>query len=275
MAYGHNTNFKMNLEDMFMKKINLFVLAFIACVFMMGSSVVSMAASGSKAKDKIPPKISSVKVSNISSDGYKISCKAVDNVAVTKVMVAVWTNANGQDDLRWYQAKLKGDTATLAINSSDHNYESGKYITHIYVYDAAGNVTGNSSMENKVNIPKRPELDFSRAMKKWKDKSYSNGNYKNVASQCHGWALNCGNLLTNTDPLKWKKKYDLNNIKSGDIIRFNRPHTIIIQRVNGNTVTYADCNWYRSNTVKYNNTCSKSQLTKKFGSLGYVLVCPK
>lgn len=117
------------------------------------------------------------------------------------------------------------------------------------------------------------EFDISKAKKVYPDKSVWTGSYKG-AGECHGWALSAANKVTGSDPLRWKKVYNLNSIKAGDIIRFNHPHTILVTDVNGKEVTYADCNWYKRNTVKYNQKIQKSKLTKKFGSLVYVLVRP-
>ena len=52
----------------------------------------------------------------------------------TEVDFAVWTQANGQDDIVWYrgvQTAPKTWTATIPI--SDHHYETGQYEVHTYV----------------------------------------------------------------------------------------------------------------------------------------------
>lgn len=120
-------------------------------------------------------------------------------------------------------------------------------------------------------------LDWTSVRKQYKDKSYWNGTYKGKASQCHGFALLVASKVTGSDPLSWKKAYNLNSLKAGDVVRFQRakgPHTILITAVSGNTITYVDCNWYAKNTVKWDNTISKNKLTSKFGVLQYVLVRP-
>lgn len=49
-------------------------------------SLLTGEAASVKTEDKTPPLISRVKVSNISSKGYRITYTVTDNVGVTKVM---------------------------------------------------------------------------------------------------------------------------------------------------------------------------------------------
>ena len=94
--------------------------------------------------DETPPVISDIKVTDVSVDGYTVSCKVTDNVGVQYVTFPTWTVANGQDDLadNWWETQRgtkSGDTYTFRVNTSEHNAETGDYITHIYAYDHAGN----------------------------------------------------------------------------------------------------------------------------------------
>ncbi len=142
---------------------------------------------------------------------------------------------------------------------------------HVYSYHSG------KAQQWKLTKVSDSVLDWSKVRNEYKDKSYWNGSYKGRAWQCHGFALTLGSEVTGSDPLNWKKAYNLNNLKAGDIVRFRRakgPHTILITAVSGNTVTYVDCNWYAKNTVKWDNKISKDKLTDKFGSLQYVLVRP-
>lgn len=95
-----------------------------------------------------PPVISNVKVENLTSEGYDVSCTVTDNVGVNRVVFPTWTALNGQDDLaqEWWAVDHKatlgtrnGDTWTFHVNIADHNNEHGAYLTHIYAYDGAGN----------------------------------------------------------------------------------------------------------------------------------------
>lgn len=102
------------------------------------------------------PVISEVKVVSITPDGYRVSCKATDNVGVTDVRFPTWTSHNGQDDIgEWksYGTKV-GDIYTFDVRVSDHNNEHGIYYTHIYAYDLAGNVA-SSNISSRVAVPNK------------------------------------------------------------------------------------------------------------------------
>lgn len=97
-------------------------------------------------QDSSAPTITNVKVTDISINGYTVSCDVKDNKGVTTVAFPTWTELNGQDDLAnpWPSVAVNSGanvtkTVTYRVNSSDHNGEKGVYITHIYAYDAAGN----------------------------------------------------------------------------------------------------------------------------------------
>lgn len=97
--------------------------------------------------DKTAPVISDVSVYDISETGYKVKCKATDNVGVVRVQFPTWTAFQGQDDLQpewWENSKAAGTKDASGcyvyeVKSSDHNGELGDYTTHIYAYDKAGN----------------------------------------------------------------------------------------------------------------------------------------
>lgn len=100
------------------------------------------------AGDKDGPVISDVKVTNVTTEGYDVSCTVTDNVGVNRVVFPTWTALNDQDDLapEWWDVNhtatrgtQNGDTWTFHVNIADHNGEHGKYLTHIYAYDDAGN----------------------------------------------------------------------------------------------------------------------------------------
>ena len=87
-----------------------------------------------------PPIISDIKITK-SAGKYTITAKVTDDYGIDRVMFPTWTDANGQDDLIWHKGTVSGGTVTCTIDMKDHNYESGKYNTHIYVYDKAGLLT--------------------------------------------------------------------------------------------------------------------------------------
>ena len=91
--------------------------------------------------DNEAPVISNVHVFNLTSGGYYISCVVTDNKAVQRVTFATWTEANDQDDIIVPEVQPEGNLYIYQVKTSDHNNETGPYVTHIYAYDSQGNVS--------------------------------------------------------------------------------------------------------------------------------------
>ena len=94
--------------------------------------------------DRENPVISDAKISNVTPEGYTVSCTVTDNWGVNSVAFPTWTDKDGQDDLpenflRTQLGKKDGNTYTFQVKASDHNNELGVYTTHIYATDCAGN----------------------------------------------------------------------------------------------------------------------------------------
>ena len=96
--------------------------------------------------DNQPPTITNAKISDITKDGYTVICNISDNIGVSRVEFPTWTpDNNGQDDLIWHQGTINGNTASCKIKIGEHNNETNcYYVTHIYAWDAAGNVSNVS-----------------------------------------------------------------------------------------------------------------------------------
>ena len=112
--------------------------------------------------DKTPPTCTSAEIKNVSQTGYDVYVYGVSdaNSGVSKVAFPTWTDANGQDDLvqPWPEGTDLGEgTWYYRVNISDHNNEVGKYITHIYLYDNAGNSVLGKTLETFVDtVPPNP-----------------------------------------------------------------------------------------------------------------------
>ncbi len=93
--------------------------------------------------DTEPPVITSYGITQANQDSYVVYCVVSDNVGISKVQFPTWTAENGQDDLIWYDGVFEPDgvTACVRVWRANHNNELGEYISHIYVWDAAGNQT--------------------------------------------------------------------------------------------------------------------------------------
>ncbi len=79
----------------------------------------------------------------------KDSAKGEMTVAITypaladegsRVLVPVWTDNNGQDDIIWYRASLGTNGWEVTVNYKNHNQESGIYHLHFYGQDSNGNL---------------------------------------------------------------------------------------------------------------------------------------
>ncbi len=57
---------------------------------------------------------------------------------ISNVQIAVWSEVNGQDDLKWYDAVRNGEDWEVTLNTAYHQYDSGKYQVHAYATDARG-----------------------------------------------------------------------------------------------------------------------------------------
>lgn len=103
--------------------------------------------------DTEPPVILDVYVEDVSGKGYTVTCRASDNVGVTRILFPTWTDQNGKDDLPeiWPEGRVWDGISSFRVKVSDHNNERNcLYYTHVYVYDAAGN---EANFRVEVNVP--------------------------------------------------------------------------------------------------------------------------
>lgn len=131
-----------------------------------------------------PPTIVSAEIIEQNSAGYLVEAfvkKGTNDI--DRVQFPTWTEKNGQDDLvpDWYiNVMVRGkETGTFSLGGGtgyqfwvldkDHNIEKGDYITHIYAYDSAGNVSEAYHMP-KVNV-KNEGNNF--AVRSWNGHIYS------------------------------------------------------------------------------------------------------
>lgn len=133
-------------------------------------------------------------------------------------------------------------------------------------------VKKNSSTGTATKVSS--SVNFANLKNTYPNNSKWNSSFMNKAWQCHGFACTLGYSLSGKDPYTWKKAYNLNSLKPGDILRFNRPHSIMVTAVNGSEITYVDCNWVGKNTVKWDQKIQKNKMTGKWGSLNYVMQYP-
>jgi N-acetylmuramoyl-L-alanine amidase len=72
------------------------------------------------------------------------------------VLIPVWSEQNGQDDLVWHNAtKQDNGSYKVTISASQHKWNSGKYIVHGYIVDASGKNIGFGATSADVVAPKK------------------------------------------------------------------------------------------------------------------------
>lgn len=81
-----------------------------------------------------------------------IASDVVGKSSIQAVRIPVWTNANNQDDLKWYTAtKQANGTYKITINKKDHNNEVGIYHAHLYYKYSDGELQGITT--TKLELP--------------------------------------------------------------------------------------------------------------------------
>ena len=165
--------------------------------------------------DTVKPRISNVKVTHITSEGYTVSCNVSDNVGVTRVAFPTWTSQKGQDDITdpWPDGSLNNGVATYSVRVSDHNNERDcEYITHIYAYDAAGNF---ECVATSANVPGTRGSE----MRTGYSRTLADGDYFIVPTENFGYFLDIygSDVPANngTKVVLWS--VDRSNIQSCDI----------------------------------------------------------
>ena len=106
--------------------------------------------------DTTAPTLSRVTYAQNDGTSYYVYAYATDSGSgINRVEFPTWTDYEWQDDIIWHNGTagswtVNGQTYNYRylVKASEHNNEYGKYITHVYAYDNAGNQVGNGSMTN-------------------------------------------------------------------------------------------------------------------------------
>ncbi|WP_192872328.1 GBS Bsp-like repeat-containing protein, partial [Streptococcus suis] len=68
-----------------------------------------------------------------------IISNVVGSSSVQTVLVPIWSDINGQDDLRWYSATRQSNgTYKVSVNKKDHKDSTGQYHIHLYYQYSSG-----------------------------------------------------------------------------------------------------------------------------------------
>ena len=110
-----------------------------------------------KADDEEAPVISDVQVSNVTPEGYDVSCTAVDNKGINRVEIGAWIDDVTKPVLE--SVEKQGDRYTAHISIANHNNQRGMYYTRVWAYDDAGNCTYTEPIAVEIPEP-NPTITF-------------------------------------------------------------------------------------------------------------------
>lgn len=155
---------------------------------------------------------------------------------------------------------------TLTLTELKEKFPNGKYWNH------AENAGASNSVNNQDGYTSTPCEKHGVI---GTDQQTCNGFQPDdiqLSWQCMGYAEKLGYDATGYNPRinanGWVTDRDvsaLDNLKPGDIVRYrNNSHSIYITAVDGDTVTYTDCNTDGHCIIKWGSTISKSDLAETF-----------
>ncbi|HFI0716829.1 TPA: GBS Bsp-like repeat-containing protein, partial [Streptococcus suis] len=82
------------------------------------------------------------------------------------ILIPVWSDRNGQDDIKWYQAQSQSDgTYRVKVLASNHNYSDGLYHAHLYFKDSRGNLEIVTATSASLALEAQTEKQFTVANK--------------------------------------------------------------------------------------------------------------
>lgn len=163
---------------------------------------------------------------------------------------------------------INADAAALMTAAQlQAKFPHGKYWNH------AGNPGGSNSVNNQNGYTSTPCTKHGGYI--GTNQQTCNGfqpGGSQLSWQCMGYAEKLGYDFTGYNPrtnangwYTYTGSSALNSLKPGDIVRYkNDGHSIFVTGVNGDTVTYTDCNSDGHCIIKWGKTISKSTLKSSF-----------
>ncbi|TCD46703.1 hypothetical protein D3X11_04855 [Streptococcus sp. X16XC17] len=108
------------------------------------TTLTSPAATGNIAIENVDSKqgLFEVRVTNLSHPK-----------GISSVQIPVWSDENGQDDIKWYAAGKQADGSyKVTVSLGNHKYSSGLYHAHLYVTHPSGEMSGVASTSAAINM---------------------------------------------------------------------------------------------------------------------------
>ena len=185
------------------------------------------------------PKIEDIRVSKVSQNGFRVSCKMDSQFGVASAQMAVWTEINGQDDLVWHKASVSGNYVSCYINSSEHKNELDKYIVHLYVGDEIGQSSAFTGILPYINLSDDCNVISSVYSKNSK---YVLFNHDFSWTEAKAWCENQGgHLVTIEDESEWNMVKYLLSESGGFPVWLGAENTSGTWRwVTGENMSYSD-----------------------------------
>ena len=173
------------------------------------------------APDSVKPTISGcyIDMLSITSTSYVVRCYASDNTGIKEVLFPTWTVANDQDDVVWGKGTYDSSLGCYkyTVKKSQHKNESGLYMTHVYVYDNAGNYDMRGLEAIQMGSTVADPGNFTARIVCNKNKSYvigtngtSSGSKLQLESKSSSDSTQLWKLIRNSD-----KSYCIQNVSTG------------------------------------------------------------
>ena len=106
-------------------------------------------------KPKVQGKISIQNRNSETGDFDIVVSDIVSPGGLKEVSLPTWSEANGQDDIKWYNAERQADgTYRKRVRLSDHNNVQGEYNVHLYYVQDDGKLAGAGGLKTNVSISK-------------------------------------------------------------------------------------------------------------------------
>ena len=148
----------------------------------------------------------------------------------------------------------------MSFQELQQKFPDGKYWNHLAGEPDNPNGWTETPCDHSVSDPCNTCNTFIDWNTRWSGK------------QCFGFAMKVNYDIYGSTFTGWTQDSDVTTLKAGDVVRlYNDSHSIIIQMVEGEAVTYAECNTEAPCQISWNETTTVSALKK---NLTYVAHAP-
>jgi len=143
-----------------------------------------------------------------------------------------------------------GAATTLSLAQLKEKFPDGKY------WNCVGVGTNNENGYTSSPCPSHASTATCNG--------YTLNGSGELAWQCHGFVRKLSYDYYGNDIMQWNQVTNLDSLKPGDGIRYKWDgHTIWVTDVNGETITFADCNSDGQCVIRWGETITKSDILKR------------